>query len=241
MVESPPGRHHSACFLFMSIMQHFLTASPSFRAFNTCFCLVAINTRWSISYSQVSPQPTCLTRLNRLMYCKRALMSVIQRDRWSPSILRQYNRPWMLVNSCTKQQIWSGHIQTPTTSRTLQCNQEMLELALDSHWKLFITPLHVFFLTARYSGQEIIILGLSGWSTAWLCLIECSHSLLRLPFCWSALFSDPYFAAILVCANRMCSWINICWYLSSVAINQSNFSVRVSMKQCSLFHPFFLL
>lgn len=143
-----PGRHHLACFLFMSIMQHFLTASLFSRAFNTCFRLVAINIRWSISYSQVSQQPTCLTRLNRLIYCKRALMSVVRRDRWSPSILRQYNRPWMLVNSCTEQQIWSGHIQTPTTSRTLQCNQETLELALGSHWKLFITPLHVFFFNS---------------------------------------------------------------------------------------------
>lgn len=76
-----PGRHHLACFLFMSIMQHFLTASLFSRAFNTCFRLVAINIRWSISYSQVSQQPTCLTRLNRLIYCKRALMSVVRRDR----------------------------------------------------------------------------------------------------------------------------------------------------------------
>lgn len=129
------------------VLQNFLTA------------LVAIRTRWSISYfryaaqvSTCSPEffessaaSTCSTQLNRLMYCKRALMSVVLRDRWSPSILRQYYRPWMLVNSCTEQQIWSGHIQTPTTFRTLHCNQETLELALDSHWKLFITPLHVFF------------------------------------------------------------------------------------------------
>lgn len=198
-------------------MQHFLTASPSFRAFDTCFSLVAINTRWSISYSHVSlysPESTCLPRLNRLMYCKRALMRVVGRDRWSPSILRQYNRPWMLVNSCTEQQIWSGHIQTPTTSRTLQCNQETLELALDSHWKLFITPLHVFFLNSSllWPGDNY-----SGWSTAWLCLTECSwcsHSLLLLPFCWSALFFQSVFCinfGLLVSASRTCSWIYICW------------------------------
>lgn len=168
----------------------------------------------------------------RVMYCKRALMSVVQRDRWSPSILRQYNRPWMLVNSCTEQQIWSGHIQTPTTSRTLQCNQETLELALDSHWKLFITPLHVFFLNSsllwpgdnysrslRLKYRVVMFDRMFSLSTASAVLLI--DTFFRSVFC-----SD---FGLLVCGNRTCSWMNICWYLSSIAINQSNFSVRVSM------------